>query len=144
METRLGNHQFEKNTVHRKCNFGLLLSKLIAALKRYYLITENLVNGELGDWPKNRSTPGEKRRSTPGDKWRSTPGDKWEVEMEVDTRRKASVTLSGKISVAISVAISVKFSTKFPTMFRKFPLILNLVIDQKVITKFMKVTLQTF
>ena len=45
--------------------------------------TENLVIGELGDWQKNRSTPGEK--------WRSTPGDEWEVEIEVDTRRKASV-----------------------------------------------------
>ena len=68
----------------------------------YNLITENMVNGELGDWPKNRSTPGEKWRSTPGEKWRSTPGDKWEVEMEVDTRRKASVTLSANISAAIS------------------------------------------
>ena len=46
------------------------------------------MNEELGDWPKNRSTPGAKRRSTPGEKWRSTPGDKWEVEMDVDTRRK--------------------------------------------------------
>ena len=56
------------------------------------------------------STPGEKRRSTPGDKWRSTPGDKCEVEMEVDTRRKASVTLSTKISAAISAGMSAKFT----------------------------------
>ena len=46
--------------------------------------------GELGNWQKNKSRPGEK--------WRSTPGDEWEVELEVDTRRKASVTLSAKIS----------------------------------------------
>ena len=40
----------------------------------------------------------QKRRSTPGDKWRSTPGDKWEVEMEVDTRRKTSVTFSAEFN----------------------------------------------
>ena len=83
----------------------------------YNLINENLVNGELGDWPNNRSTPGEKRRSTPGDKWRSTPGDKWEVEMEVDTRRKASVTLYAKIPAAISA----KLSANFPQFSDKFP-----------------------
>ena len=31
-------------------------------------------------------------------KRRSTPGDKWEVEMEVDTRRKTSVTFSAKFN----------------------------------------------
>ena len=84
---------------------------------------ENLVNGALGDSQKNKSTPGEKWRSTPGEKWRSTPGDKWEVEMEVDTRRKASVTLSAKISAAIS--------TEFTQISDNCLLILNLVIDQK-------------
>ena len=64
------------------------------ACQQFNLITKNFVNGELGDWPKNRSTTGEK--------WRSTSGDKWEVEMEVDTRRKASVTLSANISATIS------------------------------------------
>ena len=67
------------------------------------------MNGELGDWPKNRSTPGEK--------WRSTPVDKWEVEMEVDTRRKASVKFSA--------AISAKFtqnSDNFPQISANFKL----------------------
>ena len=61
------------------------------------------------------------------EKRRSTPGDKWEVEMEVDTRRKASVTLSAKFSAAIST----KFSAEFMQISDNFPLILNLVIDPK-------------
>ena len=85
------------------------------------LIAENLVNGELGVWPKNRSTPGEKWRSTPGEKWRSTPGDKWEVEMEVDTRRKASVTLSDKNSAAISAKFT-QLSNNFPQISVNFKL----------------------
>ena len=31
-------------------------------------------------------------------KRRSTPGDKWEVEMEVETRRKTSVTFSAEFN----------------------------------------------
>ena len=70
---------------------------------------------------------GNKNSSTPGEKWRSTPGDEWEVEMEVGTSSKPSVTLSAQISAAISA----KLSAKFTQISDKFPLILNLVIDQK-------------
>ena len=65
-----------------------------------------------------------KWRSTP-EKWRSAPGDKWKVEMEVDTRRKASVTLSTKISAAISAKLSaesMQISDNFPQMSVNFKL----------------------
>ena len=78
------------------------------------LITENLVNGELGDWQqigrrqeknggRHQEKNGGRHQETNG---RSTPGDKWEV----DTRRKASVTLSAKISAAISAKCSDEFT----------------------------------
>ena len=92
-------------------------SRFLELINSNNLTTENLVNGELGDWPKNRSTPGEKWRSTPGEKWRSTPGDKWEVEMEVDTMKKASVTLSDKISAAMFAEFPPTIPPKRPPSF---------------------------